>query len=109
MTNRKLMLSAGVLLVAGCASTATFLDTKQPIAIDTALSRAKFELNCPAAQASMLSRQFIQAPMAGPRMGAMGVDRAEYTIGVRGCDKQATYMVICTDDTNGCIAGDGRR
>ena len=66
--------------------TASFLDSKQQTAVDTAPARGKFDLNCPAAQGSVLSRQCMQAPMTGPRMGAMGVDRAEYTIGVRGCD-----------------------
>jgi hypothetical protein len=109
VTDPKWFLFAGVLLVAGCASTASFLDSKQQTAVDTALARGKFDLNCPAAQGSVLSRQFIQAPMAGPRMGAMGVDRAEYTVGVRGCSTQATYIVVCTEGTEGCIAGDRSR
>ena len=108
MIQRKLAMLAGVLLV-GCASQADFLNTKQPIAVDTALARAKFEMNCPAAQGSVLSSQFIQAPMAGPRMVAVGVDRAEYTVGVAGCDQRATYVVVCSNGTEGCIAGDGQR
>ena len=108
MNHRNLVLLAGVLL-AGCTSQSDFLTTKQPIAVDTALARAKFELNCPAAQGSVLSSQFIQAPMGGPRMVAVGVDRAEYTIGVEGCGQRATYMVVCSDGTEGCIAGDGKR
>lgn len=108
MTHRNLIMCAGVLLV-GCASQSDFLSTKQPIAVDTALARAKFELNCPAATGSVLSSQFIQAPKGGPRMVAVGVDRAEYTIGVTGCGQRATYVVVCSDGTEGCIAGDGKR
>jgi hypothetical protein len=105
MTKRDLALLVGV-FVAGCASQPTFLDSKQAMAVDTALARAKFDMNCPTAQGSVLSRQFIQAPMAGPRLNAVGVDRAEYTVGVQGCNQRSTYMVVCTQGTEGCIAGD---
>jgi hypothetical protein len=105
VTKLTIALIAGAWLV-GCASQPTFLDSKQGTAVDTALARGKFDLNCPAAQGSVLSRQFIEAPMAGPRMGAVGVDRAEYTIGVQGCNQRSTYLVVCTSGTEGCIAGD---
>jgi hypothetical protein len=105
VTHRNMALVAGLLLV-GCASQPSFLDSKQQAAIDTALARGKFDMNCPAAQGSVLSRQFIQAPMAGPRMNAVGVDRAEFTIGVEGCSQRSTYMVVCSQGTEGCIAGD---
>ena len=108
MTRRNLAMCAGVLLV-GCASQSDFLDSKQSIAVDTAMSRAKFEMSCPAAQGSVLSRQYIQAPMAGPRMVAVGVNRAEYTIGASGCGQRLTYVVVCSEGTEGCVAGDGRR
>jgi hypothetical protein len=108
VAHRNSALILGALLV-GCASQPTFLDSKQAMAVDTAVARGKFDLNCPAAQGSVLSRQFIQAPMAGPRMNAVGVDRAEYTVGVRGCDQSATYMVVCSQGTEGCIAGDRGR
>jgi hypothetical protein len=34
--------------------------------------------------------------------------RAEYTIGVAGCGKRATYWILCPDDGSGCFAGGGR-
>lgn len=108
MIDRRYALLAGIML-AGCASQSDFLDSKQAVAIDTAMQRAKFEMNCPAAQGTVLSRQYIQAPMAGPRMVTVGVDRAEYTIGAAGCGQRLTYVVVCSDGTEGCIAGDGRR
>lgn len=108
MTRRNLAMCAGVLL-AGCASQSDFLDTKQSLAVDTAMSRAKFEMNCPAAQGSVLSRQYIQAPMAGPRMVEVGTNRAEYTVGASGCGQRLTYVVVCSEGTDGCIAGDGAR
>ena len=105
MTHRHLIF-VGCALVVGCASEASFLDAKQATAVETALARGKFDMNCPSAQGSVLSRQFIQVPAAGRRMAPVGVDRAEYTVGVQGCDQRGTYMVICTQGTEGCIAGD---
>jgi hypothetical protein len=105
MKHRDLALIVGVFLV-GCASQPSFLDSKQGTAVDTALARGKFDMNCPTAQGSVLSRQFIQAPMGGPRLGSVGVDRAEFTIGVQGCNERGTYVVVCTQGTEGCIAGD---
>ena len=105
MTLRKLTLLAGVLL-AGCATQADFLTSKQGIATDSALARGKFDLNCPAAQASVLSSQYIQAP-GGAVM--VGVTRAEYTVGVQGCGQRATYIVVCSEGTEGCIAGEGQK
>jgi hypothetical protein len=93
----------GVVLVAGCATQQDFLNSKQGTATSTALARGKFDLNCPAAQASVLSSQYIQAP--GP-MVMNTVTRAEYTVGVSGCGSRATYIVVCSDGTQGCIAGD---
>jgi hypothetical protein len=103
-----MILMAGLML-AGCASQPTFLDSKQAMAVDTAVARAKFDLNCPSAQGTVLSRQFIQAPVAGPRLNAVGVDRGEFTIGVQGCNQRGTYMVVCTQGTEGCVAGDRGR
>jgi len=105
VTPRNLALIAGAWLL-GCASQPAFLDSKQGMAVDTALARGTFDMNCPAAQGSVLSRQFIRAPMAGPRMAPIGVDRAEYTIGVQGCNQRGTYLVVCSQGTEGCIAGD---
>jgi hypothetical protein len=33
--------------------------------------------------------------------------RAEYTIGVAGCNQRRTYLVICAEG-GGCVAGGGR-
>lgn len=101
MTLHKLALLVGVLL-AGCATQQDFLTSKQPTGTQVALSRGQFDLNCPAATASVLSSQYIQAP--GP-MIANTVTRAEFTVGVQGCGQRATYIVVCSEGTEGCIAG----
>ena len=94
---------ATALLLAGCQTEATVMDSKQPTAVSTALARGRFDLNCPAATGSVLSRQYIQAPGGAV---VMGVTRTEYTVGVQGCGQRGTYLVVCSEGTTGCIAGD---
>ncbi|MGB4854755.1 MAG: hypothetical protein WBP37_04315, partial [Candidatus Dechloromonas phosphoritropha] len=58
------VLSAATLLAAhavGCATPpAQILDSMEPTAVNTALQRGRFELNCPDAQAALLSRELMQ-------------------------------------------------
>lgn len=82
----------------GCQSNAQFLTSNEPAAIRAAESRGRFELNCEEATAQILSEKVIEAPM-GP-FGGGGVERAEYTVGVRGCGKQVVYITICRDSAN---------
>ena len=44
-----------LLIVAGCANQAKFLESKQATALQTAETRAQFEMNCPEAKGSVLS------------------------------------------------------
>ena len=91
----------------GCASQTDFLNSKQPIAMQTAVSRAQFEMNCPGVTGTVLSRDVIQPTYQGPYVG--GIERAEFTIGVEGCGKRATLVVICPQSGEGCYAtGTGR-
>jgi hypothetical protein len=96
---KKIALAAsGLGLALACQTSQQYLDQNQGAALATAQSRAQFELNCPNVQGSVLSRKIIDpAPFAG------GMWRAEYTIGVRGCDRQIVYITICLD-TNDCNA-----
>ncbi len=94
------------LSVAACESN-TFLDAKQGLAVETAVSRGKFEMNCSAVTPSVLSREVVEPAIMGPR--AYGIDRAEYTIGVSGCGDRKTFVVICPDGGDGRFAaGPGR-
>ena len=90
-------------LIAGCASGPPFIDVMQPEALSMATRRAQFEMTCPAATATVLSRETLQ-----PVSFRFGVERAEYTIGAAGCGKRATYVVMCPDNGSGCFAGGGR-
>ena len=93
--------------VGGCATPAQFLDSKQSMAVQTAVTRGQFELSCPTATGTVLSKEIVQPPMRGPWVG--GVQRAEYTVGVAGCDKRMVFTVICPEGGDGCFAaGPGR-
>jgi hypothetical protein len=95
------------LALAGCASQAQFLEGKQAMAIQTAVSRGQFEMSCPAATGTLLSKEVVQPALQGPVMA--GLQRAEFTVGVAGCGKRTTFVVICPDEGDGCFAaGPGR-
>ncbi len=92
---------------AGCVSQGQFLDSKQAMAMQTAVSRGQFEMNCPGATGTILSREVVQPALQGPWVG--GIQRAEFTIGVAGCGQRTTFVVICPDGGEGCFAaGPGR-
>jgi hypothetical protein len=96
------------LALSACVSQAQILDNMQPLAIQNAEARGRFELNCPDATATVLSREMVQPVMQGPFMGA-GLERAEYTVGVSGCGVRKTFVVICPQGGDGCFAaGPGR-
>lgn len=86
----------------GCATEQQFLDQNQTAAIQTAVTRGQFELNCPAATGVILSREVVQPALQGPWV--QGIQRAEYTIGVEGCNERKTYVVICPEGGSGCFA-----
>jgi hypothetical protein len=96
-----------VLFSAGCVSQAEFLNNNQFSATQTAVSRAQFEMNCQQVTPTIISREAVQPALQGPWVN--GIQRAEYTVGVAGCGKRTTYVVICPDGGEGCFAaGPGR-
>ena len=104
MKTKPVTIGLGLALAFGCATTQSYLDSNQSAALQTAESRARFELNCSDLDASVLSRKIIDpAPFAG------GMWRAEYTIGVRGCGRQVVYLTVCLDHENcNAISDTGR-
>lgn len=95
-------------LLTACQSTEQFMAAMQPKAIAAAEARGRFELNCPSATAQVLNEQDVQPELRAVRFQAP--DRAVFTIGVSGCGKRATYVVVCPDDGSGnCFAADGKR
>jgi PBP1b-binding outer membrane lipoprotein LpoB len=101
-TSRRSVLCALAVLAAGCASQQQMLDQKQPAALQTALARGRFDLNCPEATATVLSQDFIQPAIQGPWVS--GLQRAEYTVGIAGCNQRTTLVVICQEGTDTCFA-----
>jgi hypothetical protein len=83
----------------GCESQQQKVSDMQPKAVQTALERGAFELNCPSATAQVLSDEMIET--GGMRRYR---ERGEYTVGVQGCGKRATYIVVCPEGGTGCIA-----
>jgi len=95
-----LLLAASAL--AGCVSQAQFLDSKQGMALQTAAGRGQFEMNCQDVTPTVISREVVQPSLQGPWVN--GIQRAEYTIGVAGCEKRKIFVVICPDGGEGCFA-----
>jgi hypothetical protein len=86
----------------GCQSQQQMVDEMQADATHVAQRRGAFELNCPAATATVLSKEMIQTPITNPRWAPP--ERAEYTVGVSGCNQRATYLVVCAVGGTGCVA-----
>jgi hypothetical protein len=85
------------LVLSACVN---ILTQNAPGALQTAESRARFELNCPDVQASILSQKVIQG---------FRFEGSEHTIGVRGCGRQAVYVTYCRDQSDcNAIAQTGR-
>jgi hypothetical protein len=94
-------------LFAGCASQQQMLDNDQSTAVQTAVSRAQFDMGCPSATGTVLSREVVQPAMRGPWVN--GIPRAEFTVGVEGCGRRKSYIVVCPQGGDGCFAaGPGR-
>ena len=101
-----LFLLASRFFIAGCQSSAEMLEKMEPQAIQTAVNRGKFEMNCPNATGTILSKDVLQPAVRAVRFS--GPERAEYTIGIAGCNERATYLVICPMDCSGCWSAGAR-
>lgn len=91
-----------LVFLAGCATQQQMLQQRQPDAIQVALQRARFDMGCPTATATVLSSDFIQPAIQGPWVA--GLQRLEYTIGVEGCGQRSTVIVMCQEGTQTCFA-----
>jgi hypothetical protein len=88
--------------LAACASEQQMLANQQGTAVETALARGRFDLDCPNATAVVLSSDFIQPAIQGPFVE--GLERLEYTVGVEGCGKRTTIVVMCQQGSSTCFA-----
>ena len=105
---RKIIGIAALAAVAGgCMTQSKFLASNQATAMQTAVNRGQFEMNCPQASGTIISQEMVQPALQGPWVG--GLQRAEYTVGVSGCNDRKTYIVVCPEGGDGCYAaGPGR-
>jgi len=89
------------IILSACVTESQFLAQNAPSALNTALARGRFELNCPQASGTVLSQKVTYINGMGIGMGGGGgYEWTEYTIGVRGCGKQAVYETMCRDQDN---------
>ena len=103
--SKKLALCAfaiALVVATGCQTEQQLLANQQPEAIQAALARGRFDLNCPGATGTVLSSDFIQPAIQGPFVN--GIQRLEYTIGVEGCGKRTTIVVMCQEGSSSCFA-----
>jgi len=88
-----------------CETQQQAVDKMQPEAVTAAQQRGAFELDCPGATAQVLSKEMMQSRNAGVYSAP---ERAEYTVGVEGCGKKMTYVVVCAQGGTGCVAAGSR-
>ena len=89
------------MIISACATESQFLAQNAPSALNTALARGRFELNCPQASGTVLSQKVTYINGIGMGMGGGGgYEWTEYTIGVSGCGKRAVYETMCRDQNN---------
>lgn len=100
--SRKILVLGVAALATGCAGQQQFLNSRQSMAMQTAVERGKFDFNCPQATGTVLSQEVVQPALQGPWVD--GIQRAEYTIGVNGCGDRKTFVVICPQGGEGCFA-----
>ena len=94
-------------LLAGCTSSTQFRQQMEPVAVAEAQRRGAFEMNCPDAKATLLSSETLQPAVR--TFVYTGPERAVYNVGVSGCGKRTTYVVICPDNgDNACFDGGSR-
>jgi hypothetical protein len=101
MLRSKFLMLFAALTAAGCMTESQFLASRQPTAMQVAVSRGQSEMNCPSATGEVLSQEFtqaIQAPIV--QAGYSGV----FTIGVAGCGQRRVYQVFCVMEGDSCTA-----
>ena len=107
MNKRYTLLALVGLFASACQTQQQAVQNTEGLAIQTAVSRAQFDMNCPSATGQVLSTNVSQPEVQGRWATAYGVQRYEYTVGVKGCGQRRTYIVICPQG-GGCFAAAGR-
>ena len=58
---KTLLVAVGVMALAACQSSQQMLDASQQTALDTAVTRGRFDMNCPTATGTFLLSWFTDA------------------------------------------------
>ena len=104
MLKTKLLILFATVTVAGCMTEGQFLASRQPTAMQVAVSRGQSEMNCPNATGEVLSQEFTQAVQSPiVQAGYSGV----FTIGVTGCGQRHVYQVFCAMKGDSCTVLQG--
>jgi hypothetical protein len=105
MLKAKFLIQCAALMTAGCMTESQFLASRQPTAMQVAVSHGQSEMKCPGATGEMLSQEFtqaIQAPIV--QAGYSGL----FTIGVVGCGQRRVYQVFCAMQGDSCTVLEGQ-
>jgi hypothetical protein len=102
----RILMLVAALGATGCMSQAQYLASKQPTAIQAAVTRGQFEMNCPSATGQVLSQEVTQPAIQGPLV--QGEERGLFTVGVAGCNQRQVYQVLCPMGGDNCTALEGR-
>jgi hypothetical protein len=104
MLRSKFLMLFAALTATGCMTEGQFLASRQPTAMEVAVSRGQSEMKCPSATGEMLSQEFTQAVQTPiVQAGYSGL----FTIGVTGCGQRRVYQVFCAMKGDGCTPLDG--
>ena len=93
-----------MLAAVGCQTQEQMVQGQQGMAVQTALNRARFDMNCSSATGQVLSTNVSQPAIQGTFRSAYGEQPKEYTVGVRGCGRRRTYIVDSPQGGAGCFA-----
>jgi len=95
-----------LLVVTGCMSQAQFLASRQPTAIQAAVSRGQFELNCPDAIGQVLFARGYAARITGTHRAG----RRTRPVHDRRCGLRPTASLssVCPMGGDNCTALEGR-
>jgi|GEM_PF-4625314 hypothetical protein len=94
------LLAVVAALTVACASQAQFLNEKQGLAMQTALTRGQTDLSCQQLSPTLIFREVGWPSQQGTWV--QGIYRAEYSISVEGCGKSHIYRMICPDGDIRC-------
>jgi hypothetical protein len=88
----------------GCASQSVTSATR-PVAIESAETRARYDLQCPDAKGTVVASKVIPPATAPKPLGGRDTyQHAEFSVGIAGCGEARTIPVTCSQEDS-CFTG----